>query len=1006
MTKILQQLGALTMLWCCATTARAQTQPVVQAQPDGLIVCEAEDFAPAGAGWQAKKWGENYYAATFANTFLSRKSFLGAPPQAESVRAQIRVNVPAAGNYLALVRYEAAYRFETQFTVVIEQGGKKVLERLYGANKNPKLWAFKQGLKPDVGWDWGASENIVWEGTDVLVPLQPGEATITLIAGKQPEPAAKRNVDLVMLTTDVAQVKMRIEKENYLPLDGMLTQSGDVWMKVTNGGAKPLTFKSGAAPAGGNWTEHSPYWVHLRQWKPVSVSVEPGKASDWIEVGGLMDSLNDGSWGWLADGKYKVEFAVRAPGGKQESIATFEGDAGELRLAADADTRRSKRLRKIDRVLYDLLAELKKQPTFGQAPVRTPIFASTFDPLPGDDKYLAAVNEFKALFGLAPTDPATKNIRGRGYIDVRGVPTDKLAEYCQKLGDQAKEILVVSLGDEIALGAPARNDATNAAFQAFLQGKGLKPGDVDAAAGADWTKITFSIEPALKATKPGLFYWSQRYLYQYGINDTKKRTDLLRQHLPNAGIGANYSPHYPTEHMFLGEVHKWVTIFREDGMTLPWSEDYIWQVPVGSPQCNQINLDLFRAGVRGKPDRKIHYYVMPHAPNNTPRMWRRLFYGALGHGMKQVNLFEFRPVQVAYTENHVSHPEMYAMILRSFRELGTFEDFIQDGQVREANVGLWFSETGDIWGDTHGAFGAAKRLLYLAIRGRQIPLDFIVEPDAIDGTLSKYKVLYLTDRHVSRPASEKIAAWVKSGGVLIVTAGAGLRDELDQPNQTMMALLGIQDEKFAMPADRQIKFEKQDLPWVEPVATLDDQRPVFGATSRLTLASGGEVLQKFADGSVATSLRRIEKGAAVTFGFLPSLSYYRDALPKRPVDRGSTDDALVHFMPTDVPSGTPLARSLFWPLEEGLIKLPVTCQTATKSNVETTIIDSKHGVIIPVIRWTEGPKESVEVVVAVPVPTRSVKLASGGKVEVTTDPQRGTVLRFELDTADAVIFVR
>lgn len=995
-------LVGLTAGLFAGTLSPVAAQSVVKPQPDGLIVCEAEEFTPQGAGWKAKSWGENYYSATFANTFLSRKAFLGAAEQADAARAQIKVQVPAAGNYLALVRYEAAYRFETQFTLIVEQNGKKLLERLYGANKNPKLWAFKQGLKPDVGWDWGASENIVWEGTDVFVALQPGEATLTLVAAKQPEPAAKRNLDLVMLTTDVEQVKMRIEKENYLPLDGMLTQSGDVWMKVTNAGDKPLTFKSGAAPAGGNWTEHSPYWVHLRTWKPVSVAVEPGKTSDWVEVGSLMDTLNDGAWSWVADGKYKVEFAVKSATGTHDVIASFEGAAGDLRLAADADTRRSKRLRRLENVLYDLLAELKQQPAFGKTPVRTPIYASTFEPLAGNAQHAAAVQEFKSLFALGPTDPAAGPTNGRGYIDVRSVPTDKLAEYCQKLGPAAKDILVVSLGDEIALGVPPRNDATNAAFQAFLQAKGLKPTDVDAAAG-DWSKVAFNPDPTGKTAKPGIFYWSQRYLYQFGIQDTKKRTDILRQHLPNAGIGANYSPHYPTEHMFLGEVHKWVSIFREDGMTLPWSEDYIWQVPVGSPQCNQINLDLFRAGVRGKPDRPIHYYVMPHAPNNTPRMWRRLFYGALAHGMKQVNLFEFRPVQVAYTENHVSRPEMYATILRAFRELGTYEDFVQDGQVREAQVGLWFSETGDIWGDTHGAFGAAKRLLYLAIRGRQIPLDFVVEPDALDGTLSKYKVLYLTDRHVSRAASDKIAAWVRAGGKLVATAGAGLRDEYDQPNQTMLKLLGLADEKLDAPADRQIKFEKQDLPWVAPVATLDDQTPVFGAISRATVAPGAETLQKFADGAPAATLRRIDQGAAVTFGYLPSLTYYRGVLPKRPVDRGSTDDALVHFLPSDVPTDGPLVKTLFWPLDQGAVKLPITSRGTTKSNLETTLVDSKHGTLIPVIRWTEAPKEMVEVAVSVPVSTRAPSLASGGKLEVIQDLQRGVVFRFELDTADAIV---
>ena len=91
---------------------------------------------------------------------------------------------------------------------------------------------------------------------------------------------------------------------------------------------------------------------------------------------------------------------------------------------------------------------------------------------------------------------------------------------------------------------------------------------------------------------------------------------------------------------------------------MPWAEDYIFQVPVGSQQMNFLSLDLFRAGIRNNPQAKIHFYVMPHWPGNTPASWRRQFYGDLAHGAKIFNLFEFRPVQAAYTENHCSSPEM------------------------------------------------------------------------------------------------------------------------------------------------------------------------------------------------------------------------------------------------------------------------------------------------------------------------------------------------------------
>jgi len=213
-----------------AQAYRAQGEPVRPA-PDGTFFCEAEEFqvVPGAPGWQAKPWGENYYAATFANTFLSRKAFLGASAQCPETRATMDIEVAEAGNYLVLARYEAAYRFQTQFRIQITQNNQVVFDRGYGARENLKIWAFGQ-KRPvaEVAWSWGAVENVVWEGylgdgLNTYAALQPGRATIILIAGPQPEDAAKRNVDLVMLTQDEEQVKGRVLEEGSLPMDGWLT---------------------------------------------------------------------------------------------------------------------------------------------------------------------------------------------------------------------------------------------------------------------------------------------------------------------------------------------------------------------------------------------------------------------------------------------------------------------------------------------------------------------------------------------------------------------------------------------------------------------------------------------------------------------------------------------------------------------------------------------------------------------------------------------------------------
>ena len=967
------------------------------------ILCEAEEFQTDGKGWQAKPFGTNYYAATFANSFLSRQAYLGALPQADKAAAHVEIEVPKPGKYLALVRYEAPFRFEAQFRLIVEQHGQKVLDRLYGSRDNLRIWAFREKLKKEVAWSWGAVENMVWEGHDAEVTLQPGKAKLTLIADKQPEPAGKRNVDLVMLTSDLEQVKMRIDKENFLPLDGMLTQAEDVFVKVRNRLEKQelsLTIPNG--------TEHSPYWIHIRTWKPKTITAKPAQTTDWIEVGSLLDTLSPGQWNLTPVGKgpfhFDLEFGLKNADGTMRPLRRFEDLKGKVELAYDGDTRYSRRLRLVEEVLYDLVAYLKKHPVQGTAPKRTLVYGYTFAPNPDNPKYSAALDEFIKLMGATAlgrnaVEDLTDQGLVRGYADVRGVPTAKLEDYCKKLQAEkrADRIAVVSLGDEIGLATPPAGD--HKGFQSWLAGRNLKPAEIEP--GTDsWDKVQWSAKPETAKTNPALYYHSKIYGYRYGIKNLKDRTDILKKHLPNAGIGANFSPHH--KHMYLGDTHHWISLFREDGMTMPWGEDYIWQVPVGSQQMNFIMLDMYRAGLRNKPGAKIHYYVMPHTPGNTPRSWRRQFYGDLGHGAKVLNLFEFRPVQAAYTENHVSAPEMYQEVRKSLHELGQFEDIIQDGQIPPADVGLWFSETADVWDNHKAPLDVAKRSLYLALRHHAgIPLDFVVDGD----DLSAYKVMYLCDANVSQAGSRGLAAWVQAGGRLFATAGAGLFDEYNRPNKILRDLLSVEPESLIQ-SKQVIQFEKQDLPFAEPLDTVTWQCsesserkgsfPVFGLAGTFKAGQDAQVTGKFKNGRPAIVHRAVGKGSATYCGFLPGLTYLQKALPKIPVDRGATDDSSAHFLPTDFEMsaralvGAPLAN----------IKPQISCAPLT----EAMIIRSKQGVVIPLVNWDKAALKSQTLVVHVPVPTKSIRLASGRPIQVESKAGGAVSVRFDLGVADALIF--
>ena len=441
---------------CTAAPFRKANQPV-QPISDTTILCEAEEFHIDSGDWKAQKWGQNYYAATFANSFLSRKGFLGAPAQGEKSVASIKVRVPKSGRYLALIRYEAVYRFQTRFTLQIIQKGKAKLSRQYGARENLKIWAFRQKLKTEVAWSWGACENVVWEGHDAAAQLDAGEATLTLIAQKQPELAARRNVDLVMLTSEVEEVNRRIQKENYLPLDGMLTQANDVYLKVHNQAGSP-----DMRLVVGNGTEHSPYWVHMRSWKPKRIDVKSGQSTEWIEVGSMLDTLNDGQWNLSAQAtgpqaaglRFHLEFGARTATGKIDTIAQFKNQTGNVSLAYDADTRYSRSIRLSEEVLYDLIAYLKKQPKpKGKPLTQTLLYGYTFTEQKGNKKYNNAIQEFMKLIGATALNRTNRkgiDTSGglvRGYIDVRGRSPKQLEALCLDLKNEgkARHIAVVSL---------------------------------------------------------------------------------------------------------------------------------------------------------------------------------------------------------------------------------------------------------------------------------------------------------------------------------------------------------------------------------------------------------------------------------------------------------------------------------------------------------------------------------------------------------------------------------
>jgi hypothetical protein len=200
----------------------------------------------------------------------------------------------------------------------------------------------------------------------------------------------------------------------------------------------------------------------------------------------------------------------------------------------------------------------------------------------------------------------------------------------------------------------------------------------------------------------------------------------------------------------------------------------------------------------------------------------------------------------------------------------------------------------------------------------------------------------------------------------------------------------------------QIDFIKQDIAFADPIDTVTWNKdkavtlPAIGVRSRVTPAAGAEALATFSDGSAAVVQRSVGKGKTIYCGFLPALSYYKPAIPKRPVDRTSAEDSLAHLVPTKFDEN---AYQLIGLPAEGIAR-PVQC---SEPRVETSVIESPEGLVIVLVNWSGQPVKQLSVSPAFQVPDDKISLASGGMVGKISDEKGMISLTLDLDVADAII---
>jgi len=1049
--------------WLLAASALAAVAPAGE-KPLRLIA-EAEDFQSEDGGWQVLPYPKNYYAATFAICFLSRMACLSAPPQlppGREVVATQAIAVPYAGEFRVFARYEQPYNFAVEFRVEVEQGGRTVYRETFGRLADPKIWAFNGHKRvPMQRYTWGGTDNIVWQEKGAA-KLAAGPATLRLVAGPQLDGgkprrmAAERHVDVICLTNDAEGLETQRKKARYLELDGWLVQDGDLFVRFTNprdglGPCIPVVkpFFQG---------QHSPYYVHVRDWPttrvlkggrvvsetkyriagprseavrpdllapeldparfktiPDSEYLQPGDRSGWVPMGQALDALNNSQWFPVArykDAKQKeldleLEFAVPTRRGRLETIrrVRVKGAGGYLSpvtFEIPGNVRTNHTIRTQIEALQWLKKQIARFPRVGPAPKRFPIYG-----LMEFSSACAQDNEIGRLateIALALGDNTLTPLRGP-WAERLGVPKRRRAivahwrpgnfERFKKTVEDAdakgklSHVAIVSYGDEIHI-PPAKGD--DASFAAWLKARGVNVQG----------KAKFTDDP----TQP-LYYYSRLWAAEQGIRHYAEASRWLEQRAGKGILtGANYSPHAN----YLVTDLQWVRPFKMRAMTMPWSEDYVAQIPEASVQIVGYLVSAFRCGAKYHR-LPIMMYVMPHFPNNTPDDFRRSFYTCIAHGATKVNYFCASPLATGATENYIITEglDMWRAVHRATHEAGVFEDYVLDGRVRPARVALLLSSVDEILtGDSNfkGAIhNAERKAIYYALRHANVPVDFLTEDDVIDGLAKDYDLIYLTQQYAHSRAVKALARWVEAGGTLVALCGGGFVNEFRQRNPDAQALYGAKSGGITKdPKMTQVLF-KQDLPPSKPLAIAkwgEGGRAVAAeaiAWRQSVEPTDGKVLGRFDDGKPAVVEKRHGKGRAVLFAFLPGLAYLKSGLPLRPVDRGATEDAYAHYLPTTMDAA--LRRALvdhFLP--EGFVR-PVEC---SEPLVETTVIDTPKPprMAVPLVNYSGKPIPRLTVRVGGVSAAASVHSVVRGRLRPAFDGGAMTVA-LPLDVADMLL---
>jgi len=735
-------------------------------EPKGTIriIIEAENmhgvnhskFGP-GKGWQVGRWGKDLYQnMTFGGVWASRLRTAMTDKGDNHAEIYSDIEVPKTGTYKLWVKYESPPFFNYAFGVKVEQLNKKVVfDKIYGLLISPKQFSFKKTLtRGSLYWPWGIDHDAA-EG--YRVNLKKGKYRLIIYKTKNPEPAAPRSIDVIMLTSNLSKISS--PRYPRYPLLDELRRANHVYFRFRNKSSQaikitwnrwahrypdfysPLPFPVKYYDARGKFLGT----MGSRSLQKSLGPIRAGEISPWYDFGPGMDVSSTSafifrSFGTKPENKLKrfpFEVDIALNPDERKILKSFELGKGEKELSIlvqpDLSTKEGlKYTKKIVDIYKDIIKQLNAEKRIGPIPRKLKLFASTAGATPTNDKVTWDFNvrqEFRYALGLntLPVNSLNKKyiaavINWRKKKKGGFIKKSLIYEHSQDIEKiiklvKAKNLedyfYALSYGDEISLpGINPKDKKTVAEFQNYVRNKGETLKSLGL---ASWKQVKplCSISPSA-AMKVGvlpeketgnyhenikklkkLYWYTLRFQEKKGIETFAQKTKEIKKSLgESVQTTANFSP----GPFYWMNQTSFIESFKHQTMSLAWAEDFTYPMPEASALIEDFEASYLRKGA-SYHNTPMMFYDMPHYPGNNPKLLLQNTVLLWANNVKDLDFFWAGP-DGFFTENYIAYRgglPMFKMVREISGMAGLIEDDLLPARPVPTPVAMLLSPASDLW---------------------------------------------------------------------------------------------------------------------------------------------------------------------------------------------------------------------------------------------------------------------------------------------------------------------